>query len=823
MPSSTGLPIEPVLPSLIAELHRAGAAVLVSPPGTGKTTLVPLALAGGDGAARPGAGRVVVAEPRRVAARAAASRMAWLLGEKVGGRVGYTVRGERRVTSATRVEVVTTGVLVRRLLRDPELPGTDAVVIDECHERHLDTDLALAFLLESRSVLRPELTLLAMSATADADRLSRLMGDAPVIGADAPLFDVAVEFRPPTGRVDPPRGLWVDPRFLDHVAAVTREALAGTDGDILVFLPGAGEIEGVARRLTGVTVMRLHGRLSARDQDAVLRPGPDRRVVLSSAVGESSLTVPGVRAVVDAGLARVPRLDLARGLGALTTVRVSRSVAHQRAGRAGREAPGRVYRCWSAAGHDRLPAQPEPEIATADLTSFALALTEWGDPTGAGLSLLDPPPPSAMTVATRTLHDLGAVDASGRITGRGRRIAAAGVHPRLGRALVDGADLVGAKRAAEVVAILAEDGAATTDDLAAAWRRLRAGSDPAAKRWREESRRLMDGAGAADNRVPDDLAAAMVAGLAFPERLARRRPGGYLMANGTAADLAPGSPLAGSAWLAIATAVRQAGSPSATVRLAAAVDEGTAREIGATLLTTADEVEWDDTDVVARWVERLGAIVLRERALADPPAGAVVGALRAGLGRVGLGLLSWTGDALRLRSRLAFCHDALGDGWPDVGDDALLSTVDTWLGPDLAGARRRADLARIDVATALRRLLDHRQAARLDRVAPERLEVPTGSRVRIDYSDGTPVLAVKLQELFGWTASPRVADGRVPVRVHLLSPAGRALAVTSDLESFWRNGYAAVRGEMRGRYPRHPWPEDPLAADPTRRLNPRRR
>ncbi|GIJ72379.1 ATP-dependent helicase HrpB [Virgisporangium ochraceum] len=820
------LPIEAVLPDLTAALSARGAAVLVSPPGTGKTTLVPLALAG-DGRVPPapaarGGGRVVVAEPRRVAARAAAARMAWLLGEKVGQRVGYTVRGERRVSAATEVEVVTTGVLVRRLLRDADLPGVATVVVDECHERHLDTDLAVAFCAEARSVLRPDLALLAMSATADAARVSAQLGGAPVIGADAPLFPVDVLFRPPAARVDPPRGLWVDPRLLDHVAAVTREAFADTDGDVLVFLPGAGELEAVARRLTGLDVARLHGRLGARDQDAVLRPADRRRVVLSTAVGESSLTVPGVRTVVDAGLARVPRLDLARGLGALVTVRVSRSVAHQRAGRAGREAPGRVYRCWSAADHDRLPAQPEPEIATADLTGFALALAEWGDPTGDGLPLLDPPPDAAMAVARRTLRDLDAVDDAGRVTDRGRRIAAAGVHPRLGRALLDGADLVGARRAAEVVAILAADAPAGGDDLAAVWRRLREGRDPASARWREETRRLTDGGGAGPTAVADDLAAGIVAGLAFPERLARRRSGGYLMAGGTAADLAPGSPLAGAAWLAIATAVRQAGAPSATVRLAAAIDEGTAREIGATLLSTADEVEWSDDDVLARRVERLGAVVLRERPLADPPPDAVAAALREGLRRVGLGLLSWTGDARRLRDRLAFCHAALGDDWPDVGDDALLSTVDTWLGPELLRARRRADLARADLAVALRRLLDHRQAARLDDLAPERLEVPTGSRVRLDYSDGTPVLAVKLQELFGWTASPRVGGGRVPVVVHLLSPAGRPLAVTADLESFWRNGYPAVRGEMRGRYPRHPWPADPLAAAPTRRLNPRR-
>jgi ATP-dependent helicase HrpB len=851
------LPIATVLPHVVERLQASGAAVLVSPPGTGKTTLVPLALV------EHVTGRVVVAEPRRVAARAAARRMAWLLGESVGDRVGYTVRGDSRVGPRTRVEVVTTGVLVRRLLRDADLPGVGAVIVDECHERHLDTDLALAFAIESRAVLRPDLLLLAMSATADAGRFASLLGGAvspagvagpaavagpggaaPVIGADAPLFDVETVWCPPAGRIDPPRGLRVDPRFLDHVGAVTRRAFTETAGDVLVFLPGAGEIAAVAGRLGGLAdVYRLHGRMRSADQDAVLQPADRRRIVLSTAVGESSLTVPGVRAVVDSGLARVPRLDLARGLDGLATVRVSRSVARQRAGRSGREAPGRVYRCWSEGEHDRLPAQPEPEIATADLTAFALALAEWGDPDGVRLPLLDPPPATAFAVAREVLHDLDAVDGDGRITARGRRLATAGVHPRLGRAVVDGTALVGPRRAAEVVAILADDSARSgTDDLVLAWRRLRAGTDPAASaRWREETRRLRDGVPAsgaagtpgadrgAGGGVSDDLAAATVVGLAFPERLARRRAGngGYLMAGGTAAELAAGTALTGAPWLAIAVAGRQAGEPTARIRLAAALDEDTARAIGGTLLHRSDEVEWADGDVVARRVERLGAIVLMERALPDPPPDLVAAALREGMRRAGLGLLSWTPDAVRLRARLAFCRQALGDTWPDVSDAALLAGIDTWLGPELNRARRRADLAKADLTAALRRLLDHRQAARLDELAPDRIQVPTGSRIRLGYSDqfddpAAPVLAVKLQEVFGWAATPRIGGGAVPVVLHLLSPAGRPLAVTTDLTSFWHNTYGAVRAEMRGRYPRHPWPSDPTTAPPTRRATPRR-
>jgi ATP-dependent helicase HrpB len=818
----TNLPVRAVLPELLAALRGSGAAVLVAPPGSGKTTLVPLAMAGAF------AGRMVVAQPRRIAARAAARRMASLVGGAVGGPVGYTVRGESRTGPATRVEVVTTGVLLRRLQRDPDLPGIGAVVLDECHERHLDTDLALAFLVDVRAALRPDLALLAASATVDADRIARRLGAGaavPVLNAPSAAYPTEVFWCPPPRPTAPASGSRVDPRLLDHVAATVRRALDEATGDVLVFLPGAAEIGAVAARLSGLgadlDLISLYGRQPARVQDAALSPGIRRRVVLATAVAESSLTVPGVRIVVDAGLAREPRTDHARGLGSLVTVRVSRAAADQRAGRAGREGKGWVYRCWSAAEHERLAGHAQPEIAVADLTGFALELACWGHPDGEGLQLPDPPPAAAMQVARSTLEALGALDSRHRVTARGRAIAAAGTHPRLARALIDGAALVGRERAAQVVAVLADDTlAGSRDDLVAAWRRLRGDADRAASaRWRDEARRL---ASAAPSAAPgsgqdlrDDLAAGLLVGLAFPERLARARSPGadtYLMAGGTAGTLAAGSALAGTEWLAIAVADRVPGSAAARIRLAAPVDEATARQAAAPLLAGADEIGWADGDVRARRVQRLGAIVLSESQLSHPDRGLLVEALLDGLRQDGLGLLRWGREARALRDRLAFCHHTFGPPWPPVDDEALLAQARQWLGPELTNARRRTDLERIDVSAALRRLLAWPQAARLDELAPERLAVPSGSRIRVDYTDpAAPVLAVRVQEAFGWQRAPTIADGRITVLLHLLSPASRPVAVTSDLPSFWRTGYPRVRAELRGRYPRHAWPEDPLA------------
>ncbi|MFD5907333.1 ATP-dependent helicase HrpB [Streptomyces massasporeus] len=831
------LPVRGALPALDDALEGHGTAVLVAPPGTGKTTLVPLALAGllGEG---PG-GRVIVAEPRRIAARAAARRMAWLLGEKPGESVGYTVRGERVVGRHTRVEVVTTGVLVQRLQRDQELSGADVVVLDECHERHLDADTAAAFLWDVRQTLRPELRLVAASATTDAEGWARLLGGAPVVQARGTAHPVEVVWAPPVRPVRPPHGMRVDPALLAHVASVVRRALAERDGDVLCFLPGVGEIARVAGQLGGlgdVEVLQVHGRAPAAVQDAVLAPGERRRVVLATSVAESSLTVPGVRVVVDAGLAREPRVDHARGLSALTTVRASQAAGRQRAGRAGREAPGAVYRCWAEAEDTRLPRYPSPEIKVADLTAFALQVACWGDPDASGLALLDGPPSGAMAAAREVLTAVGAVDSAGRATERGVALSRLGLHPRLGRALLDGSGMVGAERAAEVIALLSEEAPREYgDDLAGALRRARRGGDAYASRWRSEVRRLravvsgVSRTAAAEADEPraglsEEQQAGLVAALAFPERVAKADGGSHLMVSGTRAEVGPGSALHGAPWIAVAMADRPVGRGHARVQLGAVVDEETARVAARALLEERDEVRWDGGDVVARRVERLGAVEVAVRGLRDAGPGLVRDALLDGLRREGFGLLRWSAEADALRQRLAFLRLHLGAPWPDVSDDALHARVEEWLEPELGRARRRADLARIDAGEALARLLPWAsgEAGRLDELAPERMTVPSGSRIRIDYSrPEQPVLAVKLQEMFGLHESPRVAG--VPLLVHLLSPAGRPAAVTADLASFWRDGYKGVRAELRGRYPKHPWPEDPAAAEPTRHTNARLR
>lgn len=821
------LPVVGGLAALTEALRKGGVAVVQAPPGTGKTTLVPPAVADLVPALPGDGGRVVVTQPRRIAARSAARRLASLLGERVGETVGHTVRGDRAVGPDTRIEFVTTGVLLRRLQRDPELPGVAAVVLDEVHERQLDADLTLAFLLDVRATVRDDLLLVAMSATIESERMAAVMGGSagsvPVVDVPGALHPVAQHWVAPPPGVLPVDERGVPPRFLDHVAATVRQALASDPGDVLVFVPGVGEVDGVVRRLAGldgVDVLALHGRLPTGEQDFALAGGPRRRVVVSTAVAESSLTVPGVRVVVDAGLSREPRTDQVRGLPSLATVRVSRSAAEQRAGRAGREAPGTVHRCWSRADHGFLAEHPFPEIAVADLTGFCLELAAWGDVHGAGLALLDPPPAPAAETARATLLELGAVDESGVITRRGTAMAQVPADPRLARALLDGAEAVGARRAAEVVALLDDDVRAPGGDLVAALRGHRRGG-PGARSWTDAVSRLERLVpGGAEGRpartaLTDDLAVGVLVALAHPGRIARRRPGGtsYLMVSGTGASFRAADPaLAGVPWIAIADAERRPGARDATIRSAAPIDEDTALDAASASWREADEVAWIDGRVVARRVTRLGAIELSSVPLTDPPTEAVAAAVADGLARDGLAMLPWSEKAVALRRRMAFLHQCMGDPWPDMSDEALLDGVDSWLGPDLARVRQGRDLARLDVLGALRRLLPWPAAGRLDELAPERVALATGKSAAVEYGESgseQPVLPLRIQDAFGWTATPRIADGRVPLLLHLLTPARRPAAVTADLESFWSGPYRQVRAELRGRYPKHAWPEDP--------------
>ncbi|WP_416955199.1 ATP-dependent helicase HrpB [Nocardioides sp. T5] len=826
------LPVTAGLAALGEALRTRGVAVVQAPPGTGKTTLIPPAVA------EVVTGRVVVTQPSRIAARAAARRLAHLLGEPVGETVGYAVRGDRRSSRRTRVEVVTTGLLLRRIQHDPELAGVGAVVLDEVHERHLDADLTLALLVDIRANLREDLSLVAMSATIEADRTAALLGGggAPVVRVPGALHPVREVWCPPPAGVRRTDDRGITPAFHDHVAATVRRALVEHEGDVLVFVPGVAEVEATVRRLAGVdaSVHALHGRLPGAAQDRALSEGPRRRVIVSTAVAESSLTVPGVRVVVDAGFSREPRTDHRRGLASLVTVAVSRAAAEQRAGRAGRLGPGAVLRCWSEAEHAHLAAHPEPEIATADLTAFALEVACWGSHDVRDLALLDQPPAHALAAAQEVLVGLGAMTEDGRATPRGRVIAGVPADPRLARALIDGAGLVGAKRAAEVVAMLSEDVRAPGGDLVAALRSLR--SDQRAGSWRSQVARLEEvvakqgdrPAASGDARaLTDDVAVGLVVALAHPDRIARKRSGtsSYLMASGTGAALDPRDPgpLAGLEWLAVGDAQRRPGDREARIRAAAPLTEDLALEAAGSMWTEVDEVTWTGGRVVARRRTLLGAIELSSTPLSDPPAQAVSDAIGEAVASEGITLLTWTEAATALRARLDFLHRALGDPWPDVSDAALTQNLDSWLGPQLARVRSAQDLRRIDVTAALRAMVPWQEAGRLDDLAPERVQVPSGSSVRIDYSQDQPVLAVRLQEVFGWTAAPVLADGRVPLLLHLLSPARRPAAITADLESFWDNGYPGVRADLRGRYPKHAWPEDPRSAPATARTNRARR
>ena len=854
------LPIEEALPALHAALTTHTCAVLEAPPGAGKTTRVPISLL--TASWRNGK-RILMLEPRRVAARASAHFMARTCGDAIGVTVGYRVRGDSRISARTQIEVVTEGVLARLLVDDASLDAYGAVLFDEFHERSLHADIGLALTLESQLYLRPDLRILVMSATLDGDRVARLLGrgeqSVPVIRSHGRMFPVETRHRAPRA----------DERMEATVARAIRESLAADAGDMLVFLPGMSEQRRVADTLSNdpllaaqrATVHVLHGSMPMAEQDSALAAAPsgERKVVLATSIAETSLTIEGVRVVIDSGWSRLPRYDARAGLTRLETIRVSRASADQRRGRAGRVAPGVCYRLWDAAQEHALVPRTRPEILDADLSSLALTLAHAGVHDATPLQWMDAPPVGALAQARELLRQLGALNTDGRITEHGKCVASLPLVPRLAQLLL-GAERQGLRRlGADLVALLeerdvlrAEYGPPPTDMRLRVEALRRSTSNDATslhgarvdhdalRRVRELSKQLerdvgsMSRAerGAQRNVIPDDdvqYVGALLA-LAFPDRVAQRRPGTaarFLLRGGIGAAVTKGDGLYDAEWLAIA---ELDGAPP-EYRVARAVPLSRAD-----VLTTFDEhvvtnvvVEWHEAtkSVRARKRSTLGALVLAENATHEFDASQVRECFEQVIQRQGIDALPWGESATRLRERLAFVHlhmVALGNetGWPDVSAASLMANLDEWLGPQLDGLRTWSDLAALDWHALLLGPLTYSMRSALDRLAPTHLDVPSGSRIRVDYSDPlAPTLAVKLQEVFGWRETPRLCDGRVPVTLQLLSPAQRPVQVTRDLAGFWRSSYSDVRKELRGRYPRHPWPEDPLTALATRRAKPR--
>ena len=837
------LPIVAALPALAEALEAGRQVVLEAPPGAGKSTVVPLALL--DAAWR-GDERIVMLEPRRIATRAVAERMATLLGERSGERVGFRTRLESRIGPRTRLEVVTEGILTRQLQHDPALEGVACVIFDEFHERGLQGDLGLALALECQRHLRPELRLVVMSATLDGEALARLMGAARIVRAPGRMFEVE------TFHVAPPPGA-LPHTLAQRVAGRVAAALDSHEGDVLAFLPGAGEIrrvvEALSERLPAdrCVVLPLYGDLPSAAQDAVLRPDPHgrRKIVIATNLAETSLTIDGVRIVVDSGHERRNRFDPATGMNRLETVRISRASADQRRGRAGRTAPGVCYRLWSESAHAALLPQAPAEILEADLAPLALELACWGANDPAALAWLDPPPPASLAQARELLTRLEALDARGRATPLGREMAALGVHPRLAHMILRGQALGLGPLACAVAAVLSERDplrgvAGPADpDLRSRVDALRGRGLPpgtSADRGalarigrvveqleRRIGRRAPAG-GAAGTAPEESEAVGLLLAFAYPDRIGRSRGEGgrYVLSGGRGAALPGPSALARSEYLAVAAL--DAGEREARIQLAAPLSLPLLLQHFGGLVEEATRVEWDPRSeaVAARRIRRLGQLVIEDEPLRDAGERAAA-AMLDGIRTLGLRCLPWTRELEQWRARVAFARaqDPRGaTAWPDVSDAALLEGMESWLAPWLERITRREQLARLDLRGALHGQLDWNAQRRLDALAPTHLVVPSGSRIAVDYSGGVPTLSVRLQEVFGLAESPRVAEGRVPVTLELLSPARRPVQVTRDLESFWSRGYHEVRKELKGRYPKHYWPEDPREAVATRRARP---
>ncbi len=824
------LPIDPLLPELRRTLAQQCNAVLQAAPGAGKTTRVPLALLDAPWLQNR---KIIMLEPRRLAARAAARFMAKSLGERVGETVGYRVHLENRVGAATRIEVVTEGILARMLQQDPSLEAVGLVIFDEFHERSLAADLGLALCLDSQSALREDLRLLLMSATLDVDTVTRLLGDAPLLSSAGRSFPVTQHYRPVRAHFARERRA-----FCHEVARQVLAALRDEGGSILVFLPGAGEIRLVHTLLQAaplhdsVLLAPLYGQLSARAQDAAIQPAVAgrRKVVLATAIAETSLTIEGIRVVIDAGLTRQLRFDPNTGLSQLVTVPVSQASAEQRCGRAGRLQAGVCYRLWTQ--QQRLLPRSTPEILQADLTPLVLELAQWGVRDVTQLRWLDEPPAAHLAQATVLLQQLGALDAAARITSHGRDMLQFGTHPRLAHMVLKGQLLGAGALACELAALLGE-----RDPLAAAagrdaditlrvelLRRIRkvpAASDGLLRQIRATAtqwqRQLRCGPHPPDH---SDLSmAGVLLAFAYPDRIALRRAGSdnrFIMSNGRGALFIDAQPLAAEDMI---VAAHLDGSREARIFLAARVQGEQLRDTHAALMSTVTHVDWDEREgcVQARRQVRLGEVVLDDESWKEADPQAVAQALLTGIRRQGLAVLPWNAASRERQARLCFMRCLEPESWPDVSDSALLATLESWLLPYLTGLSRLAHLKRLDMHAILLSQLDWPAQRRLDEQAPTHLQVPSGTRVRLDYSQTPPILAVRLQEMFGLTRTPCIAAGRVPVLLHLLSPARRPVQITQDLAAFWQGSYHDVRKELKGRYPKHHWPEDPLLAQATTR------
>jgi ATP-dependent helicase HrpB len=830
------LPIDDSLPALRDALQTRHSVVLQAPPGAGKTTRVPLALLDESWLARQ---RLLMLEPRRLAARAAARRMANTLGESVGETIGFRVRGETRVGPRTRIEVVTEGVLTRLLHADPTLEGVGLLLFDEFHERSLQADLGLALSLQSQELLRPDLRILVMSATLDGAAVSALLSNAPIVTSEGRRYGVEVRHLLRRG----------DQRIEGAVAAAVRGALARDEGSMLAFLPGAGEIRRTLDLLESaalpadVRIHPLYGDLPPDAQDAAIAPAApgERKVVLATSIAETSLTIDGVRVVIDSGLARVPRFSPRIGMTRLETVRVSRSSAEQRSGRAGRTSPGVSYRLWAAEEEAGLLERSTPEILEADLAPLALDLAFAGVFDPRTLRWLDLPPAPALAQARDLLLQLDAIDGDGRITSHGRAMAAFGLHPRLAHMLLRARELGRGATASVVATLLDERDVLRRDSMhREADLRVRVAivagerggviehhdvDRDALRRVREQSRTWRAQLGTrADEAVVDEATGWLLA-LAYPDRVAQRRSGEgerFLLRNGLGAVLDDAGALTGSEFLTVADVDGRL--PHSRIFLAAPLERNDVERLFASQLVDEDVVEWDARAgiVVARRRERLGAIILRDAPLREPDSDAVAHVLLSAIVRGDGIALRWSDSARQLRERLAFLH-GLDPAWPEVSEPALAASMESWLLPHLIGLRRRSEVEQLDPGAMLRDALTWEQRRALDQLAPTHVTVPTGSRIPIDYGDpAAPVLAVRLQELFGLSETPHIAGGKVGLTLHLLSPARRPMQVTRDLAGFWRSSYFEVRKELRGRYPKHEWPEDPLTAIPTRHAKPRR-